>query len=239
MQYFKNPYFSSDNKDFASSKSGMQTVENVKNIKLNNQYLLSIFSAMRTAKTKEQFMNNPIYKNYKNTILAGELYKKDTVTGFNTKKLGEKVKFLVLAFCDESHPENIQKIQQSYFMTDVLLHIFHGGFLNAETNSDERWELYEKVDPAVAKSSALNAALSYYVNDPTIPVGLDFSTIIDTIVKEDRYGNFELVSQVNDLKVNEDIVMAVKAYIALLKSSKKFKANYRNPKIVESEFDVE
>jgi len=237
---FKNPYFSSENADFVSVKDQKPTAERMRMIKVNNKFLFTLFSAMRTSKTKEEFTNTKIYQKYKNTFLAGNLFKNDNLTGFNTKKLGEKIKFLVMAFCDESHPENIQKIQESSFMKDIMMILYHGGISPEGTDSDEMWELYEKadtVDGDLKNLSPLNGAVSCYVNDNTMPVGLDFSTLIDGIVKEDEYGNYEIASEIDNLKTNEEMIVAMKTFVDMMKSSEKFKRNYHNSRLVEVEME--
>lgn len=236
--YFKNRYYSSDNKDFVSIEGQKPTDERMKMIKKNNQFILTVFSNMISS---NDFMNTALLKKYEATILAGDLPKTDKVTGYNTNKLGEKLKFLVMAAADKSHPENMENFKNSFFVQSLLIPIYHGGFMVNNEDSDERWTLYDKtgVDKSFKNVSPLNGAFKCYVNDPNTPVGLDLSTLIDAIVKEDEKGNYQLVTDINDINVKNDMVSSVKEFIDLLKSNKRFKDNYKNPKIIEMEEDEE
>lgn len=241
MKEFYNQFYSSNNNHFNSIKNQLPTPERLRMVKLNNKFLFTLFSAMRTSQSREEFMSSKIYQKYKNTFLTGSLYKNDNLTGFNTKNLGEKIKFLVMAFCDESHPENMKKIQNSTFLKDILPILYHGGIPNQNADSDERWELYRHTtsNQKYKNLSPLNGAVSCYVNDPSLPVGIDFSTLIDGIVKQDRYGNYEIREEIVDIKENENFVLAIKNFVDLIKSSEEFNANYKNDNIIASEMEDE
>lgn len=237
MKYFKNPYFSSDNKDYVSIKGEQVTPERMKAIKLNNSYVISVLSNIIFK--GDEFLNAPSMKKYMPTILAGNPARKDNITGYNSNNLGEKVKFLVLALSDKNHPENMQKVKNSFFVQSIMMPLFTGSF--AVEGSEDRWELYQKTtnDPYFKNMNAINAATKCYLNDPEVPVGIDMSTLIDGLVGTDSNGNYYLISDIDDLKVKENMVAAMKEHINLLKSNKKFKANYNNPNIIEDELEDE
>lgn len=233
MKYFKNPYYSSDNRDFVSVENVAPTPERMRMIKLNNNYVFSIFLNIMT---KEDFTNSPAMKKYMSTIFSGNLVRTDKVTGYDSKNLGKKIRFLVSHLSDKKHPENLEKFKKSFFYQSILVPFFYGGYSLGDDNN-ERWELYERIgtDPAFKGSSALNAATKCYLSDPTLPVGLDMSALIDGIIKTNEKGEYELVEDIEDLKVKENMIASVQEFINLLKSSKKFKENYNNPNLFEIE----
>ena len=237
MKYFKNPYYSSDDRDFVSTTDKTVVGERMRRIKVNTKFLLSVFQIM---KDKEDFMNTPSMKKYwEKVIIAGNLANSDKVTGFNTKKLGEKVKFLVKALADKNHPENLEVYKNSFFVKSILEPLFHGDFSFSTTAQeiDDRWELYKKVgnDPELDENKIMNSAMKCYIDDEKAPVGLDLSTLIDCIVKEDKFGNYQLVGDFDDLDMKENAIEAVKEFIELLKTNPRFKSNFTNPNVIESE----
>ena len=239
MKYFKNQYYSSDNRDFVSVKDQQPTPERMKMIKTNNGFIFSIISNIFY---KEDFMNTKSMKKYLPTILAGNLARTDKVTGFNSKKLGEKIKFLVMYTSDKNHPENLEKFKNSFFMQSIMLPFYQGDFAGGiEGGSSDKWERYEKIgsDPMFKNMNALNASTKAYVNDDSVPVGLDMTTLIDAIVTTDQFGKYKIVEDFDDLATKEKMVEAMKEFINLLKSSKKFKENYKNPHLIEVESENE
>ena len=235
MNYFKNPYYSSENKDFVSIENLEPTPERMARIKANNKFIITLLSQIYQSKTPADLKNTHTYRNNISTILSGELPNADNVTGFNSKKLGEKLKFLVLAFCDSSHPENINKIRFSAFMKEIMFPLFLGDF-NTE-KAEDKWTLYQNYgnDEKLKKFTSLNGALKCYIEDPKTPVGMNFVALIDSFIIE-KNGTFEF-ADINDIKMKEDMVLATKEFISLLKSNKRFKENYKNPNVIEAEFE--
>ena len=233
MKYFKNPYYSSDNRDFVSVENVAPSAERMRMIKLNNNYVFSIFL---TIMTNEDFTNSPTMKKYMSTILAGNLVRSDKVTGFDSKNLAKKIRFLVTTLSDKKNPQNLDKFKKSFFYQSILVPFFYGGYSLGEDNN-ERWELYQRVgtDPSFKGKSVLNAATKCYLNDASLPVGLNMSALIDGIVTVNSQGEYQLVEDIEDLKVKENMIASVQEFINLLKSSKKFKENYNNPNL----FDIE
>lgn len=232
MKYFRNRYFSSDDKAFVSIPNEAPKPERMKMIKLNNAFAFTIFSNIIT---KEDFVNEPLMRKYMPTILLGKLARNDNVTGHNTRKLGEKLKFLV-EYCN-GQPEHVEQFKRSFFAQAILKPFYDGGFSGGLDLTAERWELYEKntTDPVLKPLDALNGAIKCYLTDPEAPVGLDMSKLIDGLVETDENGEYKFVSDFKDLKVKEEMVKSMEMFINLLKGTKRFKANYHNPNIIEAE----
>lgn len=235
-----NPYFSKDDQDFVSTIDRKVDPERMKRIKANNRFILSVLQIITL---KEDFFNTPgMQKYWDRVIIAGNLANSDKLTGFNTKNLGEKIKFLVKTLAKS--PEKLDAFKNSFFVKKVIEPIYIGDFSFASSDlspslnksvKNDRWEYYEKIgnDPDL-KGSQLNCALKCYTDDPTVPVGLNFANLINCVVREDEYGNYQFVTEMTD-EMQDDAIKASKEFIELLKSIDRFKNNFKNPNLIESE----
>lgn len=236
MKEFTNKYFSTDNRHFISYGEEKPNPERMKAIKFNNMFVFTIFSKMH--KLDGKFSEDALMNKYMPTILSGNLARTDKTTGFNSKDLGEKIKFLVKESI--KNPEKLEKFKNSFFSQSVLK-IFYDGCTGGWNNEQEMWISYKNkdLDPFVKDMDPLNAAMKYYLNDPTVPVGLDMTTLIDGLIKKDANGNYSIISDFNDIEKKEEMIEAIKSYVELIKSTKKFKDNFHNPYIIETELENE
>ena len=82
-------------------------------IKKNNFYVIKALNQLWYSAKRGK--PNEIGGPYRPALLHGELPKSDKVTGFNTNRLAEKLKFLTIQLSDKRHPENIVKYWLEYF----------------------------------------------------------------------------------------------------------------------------
>ncbi len=222
----KNPYFIDGN--------GGLSKEQLANMKLNNFYLYKALNQiLKSVRTNDAKIGGPL----RASLLTGELKKSDALTGVDTNRLGEKLKFLVIELSDKNHPEKLEAFKKSYLYNTVIEPLSSGYILD----EDRKWSNYKHTsnyEQAFKNKNALDAALTCQREDEKAPLGLDFSKIIDSFVKTDEKGNFYLE---DSYTIEEEIAMgeAVNEQLKTFKNNSRFKANYSNPKAASSENEFE
>ncbi|MBO4473160.1 MAG: hypothetical protein J5765_05055 [Clostridia bacterium] len=143
-------------------------------------------------------------------ILSGKLIH---TTCPQDDEIGEKLKGLLIAFDDA---ENRECFMKSYF-GQALGVLRHGS-----ARQSERWSQYKPTAEAVSANikGALSHAITYYVNDPTVPVGLDLSKCLDALIRKigDKYVLKNLSAQ-----EGEALIKAFERFTEMLKNTEKFK----------------
>lgn len=217
------------NKFYIEDNAGL-TGEKLIGMKQNNYYLYrALTNLYKTVKEG----NPKIGGVFRPALLSGELQKSDAQTGFNTNHLAEKLKFLVMSL---QEPANLATFKKSFLYLNVLKPMSCGS-VNLEP--DEQWFNFKHVknfDDVFKNKSALDAALLCQRDDKSVPLGLDFSKLIDTFVQTDKYGNYYL----EDKASTEDEMAgyaAMKEYLQVMKKNPRFRKNYENEK--ENENDDE
>ena len=210
----KNKYYIKDN-------AGL-TGEKLANMKKNNYY---VYRALTNIYKSVEDNNPKIGGPFRSALLAGELQRSDTQTGFNTNNLGAKLKYLVASLND---PASVAKFKKSFLYQNILEPMSCG----TQAEVDDQWLNFKHTngyDPAFKNKSSLDAALICQRDDMTAPFGLDFSKLIDTFVQTDRNGNYYLEDKYT---IEEEIAgdEAMHAQLKSLKSNERFKASYLNPK---------
>ena len=213
-----NKYFIDSNENYQQRQVCM--------MKKNYYYVVRAFSAIIGSLNNT---NSLVGGDYRPALLAGKLPKTDDVSDVNTNNLGEKLKFLTIALSDKRHPENVNTFKESAIYKIILTHLFSGCI----TDVDQQWDnfvLKNSQDSPFKDKNALTAALICQRDSTNSPIGLDFSKLIDTLVQTDKNGNYFLS---NDIDINDEIALteAVKMYLTMLKSNKRFTENYQNPKL--------
>lgn len=233
MKEVTNKYYTTDDRHFISYGAERPHPDRMRAIKFNNIFIFSTFDQF----FNEEFPNTPVMQKYMPTILSGNLARTDKITGYNSKNLGEKLRFLVKT-CIKS-PEKLKMFKNSFFAQSVLT-ILSNGCTGGWANEQERWPSYKNLgDPFVAGMNTINGALKCYLNDPTVPVGIDVANLIDGIIKKDANGNYKIIADFDDIEKKEEMVEAMTAYVNLLKSTKRFKECYNNPLILDTENENE
>ncbi len=212
----KNPYLFDNNIQ--------RTPRQIVAIKNNNIYLFTLFNHLfkNLGDVNKTKVNIPDFMTY---TITGRLPYDDTITGHDTHDLAKKIKFLI---CELEKPEVREKFNKSFFYS-IINRIFCNDASWIKWNDykiKENVELPKYLSKSYA--DALPSAFSIYVNDVnTNKIGLDFSTLIDTIVTKDKNGNY-IVEGNTENKVIEQLADAVRYQIDILKDNPTFKKLYRN-----------
>ena len=214
----KNPYFIDRGDD------SRLTREQSKYMKENWTFVTTILTnIMKENGGVEAIKGAP---NYLTRILSGTLMHSDKLTGVNSRRLGEKIRFLV-TYLDASD-KNKERFMNTFFAQSLFSLLYNGPC----DNNAELWTSYKRysdLDPELAGKKALSAAVYCYRNDPTVPVGLNYITLIDALVKENKDGSFSITDGNEfSLATKTQMTNAVNAQIRMLKAIPRFKQSYSN-----------
>ena len=157
MSEIKGQYYTTDNNHFVSVKGATPADDKMKMIKINNQYVLIILSRIFK---DENFAESAVIKKYMPSILAGNLARPDNNTGFNSKKLGDKIKFIVRTLANKENVAERQKFLNSPFVKCFLEPFTYGGF-STLSELDDKWVNYTNLGRIEKQKErdALNGAL--------------------------------------------------------------------------------
>lgn len=210
----KNKYYIDGNAELYGEK--------LINMKKNCYYLYRAFTNLyKSAKD-----NSPIGGPFRPALLTGELQREDRLTGFNTNRLGLKLKFLTVSLSDSA---NLKMFKNSLLYNTVLESMSCGTLVDI----DEQWLNYRHTnncEPALETKTSLDGALICQRDDLNAPLGLDFSKLIDLFVQTDGYGNYYPEDKYS-FEEEELVVQAISAQLKTMKEHKRFQANYFNPLI--------
>lgn len=216
-----NPYYIDNN--FALSDRQKEL------LKENNIYIFTVLSSI----VKNKGLTNSIRPAFKKKILSGKLYNSDNVLGLNTNNLGEKLKALFIALDKE---ENRKKFCDSYF--NIAISTITSG--NNIENSDADWLNYSETpicSQELKGKSPLKAALVCYKDDNNVAVGLNMMKAIDTIIKKNKYGEYEIID--TNAEQGDLLYEASCKLVSDLKSHEKFKEGFENVKLERDYDDTE
>lgn len=226
------------NKYFIDGNGGLQG-EQLANMKLNNYYLFRALSHLCKTAIDEK-STDKIGGPFRAALLSGELQRSDSQTGMDTNDLAGKLKFLVVALSDKSHPENIEKFKKSFLCQSVLKPLMRGDSIDDPANEWKNFKHTSNYDAKFKNKKAIDAAIICKRDDATAPLGIDFSKVIDSFVKTDKNGNYYLD---DNYAIDDEIAMtdAVNKELKSLKNNKRFKDSYANPNqsSLEDENDIE
>ncbi len=192
--------------------------------KANSFYLFHAMAKLRSSVRKgDKIIGGVLHS----PMIGGKLQYDDIYTGLNTNDLGGKIKFLVEALSDEKHPENLEMFKKSFFYTVFLKKIVTGAYYD---NDLVNWPMYKNVsnDENIKKRSAFGFAMEVMKDDMSLPLGVDFSKVIDIIVQTDKNGNYYLEENCS----NEDklaIAEAVNLFFSILQNHPRFGMHFINP----------
>lgn len=163
--------------------------------------------------------------NYLQQIMSGKLL--HTVDKKVDNETGEKLKALIKLLDKE---ENREKFLKSYFCAALI--VLRNGAEDAASN--ETWINYSpRPDSHMQGKGALNSALISYKDDNRTSVGLAMDKYIDTIVRKNENGEYVLTNisaTEGDLLIN-----AVSKTVDYMKDSEKFRYNFENKSLDDSE----
>ena len=165
---------------------------------------------------------------------AEAFYSKIKTKGFSaitkTKEMNNyigKLRFLVLSL--ENNPKNAK-----IFMNSPLVKYLMEPIINGYTDEQEEsaWDKFVELadsEDKIAQTSPLDACLTCYKkSDRTVPIGLDFTKILDTIVKVDANRQYYLDDKVDE-GVAQELLKAAQLQLDLLKSNERFKNSFYIP----------
>ncbi|MCI8555407.1 MAG: hypothetical protein HFI85_02410 [Clostridia bacterium] len=219
----KNPYFIDGNLGLNDKQVALA--------KQNNYYLFKALNQIyKTARDNDAKIGGAL----RAALLGGELKNSDSATGVDTNGLGGKLKFLTISLSD---PKKLEQFKNSFFYNNILKALAAGAILD----DNKTWPNYKHTsnyEQTFKNKSSVEAAIVCQREDLKAPLGLDYSKLIDSIVKTDENGNYYLE---DSYTVEEEIAMdeAISTQIKSLKNNERFKRNYYNPKEKEAELDDE
>lgn len=206
----ENRFYIGDNSKFSEKQ--------IKMIKLNNRFVLNVLTSIFNNKGPKELSQTVLQ-----TIFARKLIYSDVTTNFNTNRLGEKLAYIVKQ-CE--NPVNKDKIFNSYLMG--IIYAFTVG--NIEGN--DGWAEFKHSDncePNFKNYNALNIAMTIYNDDYSIPIGLNLSALIDTIVKIDKNDRFN-IEDTTTLDDKDEMSSSLIMFLQSIKNTERFKKNLFIPK---------
>ena len=201
-----------ENRFYIGSDVHLSTNE-ISMIKSNNRFVLNVLSNVCNNKGTNKL--SPIVLQ---SVFAKKLVYSDIVTNYNTNRLGEKLLYLVKQ-CETS--ENKDKIFNSYFASII------SAFCVGEVEGGDGWKKFEHTDNCESifrNDNALNIAMKIYNEDANIPIGLNISAIIDTIVQTDENGKFSIEDTTN-FTDKENMSESLLMFLQSIKNTERFKKN--------------
>lgn len=185
----------------------------IKMIKSNNRFVINVLANLFNHKGTK-LLPPVVLQN----IYAKKLIYTDKVTNYNTNRLGEKLLYLVQQ-CETS--ENKDKVFNSYFAGIVL------AFCAGEIEGGDGWKKYvltSNCENVFKNDNALNIALAIYNDDINVPIGLNLTALIDTIVQTDENGKFSIEDTTN-FTDKENMTESLIMFLQSIKNSERFKKN--------------
>lgn len=203
-----NMYFTTD----ASKYSDQQ----VKDLKENNIFIIHTLSYLINLDGD----SNKLHSDYKNAIMKREL-----PSTANINNCHAKLRFLIIALKNQ---ENREKFLKSGIVKYVMNPLLKGYTQNEADGWDNYVNKQESTDIDVTKKSPYRAGLyCYRHSDRNFPIGLDFTKVIDTIVKVDENGRY-YISDETDEKTKSELLGATQSQIDSIKGSQRFKNSFYN-----------
>lgn len=185
----------------------------IKMIKSNNRFVINVLTNVCNNKGTKKLSSAVLQ-----SVFAKKLIYSDVVTNYNTNKLAEKLLYLVKQ-CETS--ENRDKIFDSYFMEIIY------DFALGKVEGNDDWSKFKHSDncePIFKNDHVLNIAMTIYSDDYNIPIGLNFSALIDTIVQTDENGKFSIEDTTN-FTDKENMTESLIMFLQSIKNSERFKKN--------------
>lgn len=213
--YSKNKYYL----DYDASKG--LTTDQLRAAKYNNQFLMSVFTKLVASEgtNPEEAVGDFI-----TCILDNKLPRSDAETGLSSNNLGAKLNFLVTTL--RNNPAAQKKFQNSFFYH--LINAFRRG--STTFNEQEQWESYQPTSSCSSKYRARGPfaiAMLCHSKDDTAPIGINFATLIDSLIGGDNYGNYYIKTDFDKLgNTAKEMNMACKNYLSTIKSNSAFKQNF-------------
>ncbi len=213
---------------FYMADCGTLSDKKVEKFKQNNIFIINTLEYLMLSKGDV----NKLDSDYRDAIVNRTL-----PTVANVNNCHAKLRFLVLAL---KNKEN-RKLFMNSPMVKCLMKPLLAGYTKAEDKA-EAWENYsnraDSTDEIAKKSPFRGGLYVYRQSDRTFPIGLDFSTILDTIVKSDENGRYYLSNEVDE-ETKAQLLQATQMQIDALKGSERFQKNFYALDPIEDEDEDE
>ena len=212
----KNPYY------LDRDDCRRLSVDQLRAAKYNNQFLMSVFTKL-VASEGENAQES--VGNFITCILDNKLPRSDFETGIPSYNLGAKLNFLVTTL--QSKPMERKKFQNSFFYQ--LISAFRRG--TTTFDETEHWDNYI---PTAACSENYKErgpfaiAMLCHSKDNSAPIGINFATLIDSLIGTDSTGRYYIKSDFDKLGSNaKEMNTACKTYLTTIKSNPAFRQNFK------------
>lgn len=199
--------------------SSKLTPEQLRAAKFNNHWLMAVFTKL--VESNGNNIKEIIGNDNLPGILCGKLPRSDQDTGIDSEKLGEKLRFLAQEL---QTPQGKLAFQQSFFFQ--LIEAFRRGTI--DYTKKDCWISYEYIsnsDPKYANKEPFTAACLCHARDEKTPVGINFYTLIDSLIGEEN-GNYKIKTLFDPLDrtaKGTEMTEACAKHLNVLKNNKHFK----------------
>lgn len=214
----KNKYFL----DKESTKG--LSIEQLRAAKFNNQFLMSVFTNLVAHDGTNA--ESVIGQDYITCLLDNKLPRSDAETGVSSKNLGAKLSFLIKTL--RNNPEEQKKFQNSFFFQ--LIEVFRRGTINYD--EQEIWSNYKPTTlcpDKYKKKGAFSIAMLCHSKNDSAPIGIDFSTLIDSLIDTDKNGNYFITTDFDKFGSEaQEMNNACKEYLKLIKSTPTFQSYFES-----------
>ena len=209
-----NPFY------IGQEKSRAMSIDQLHNAKLNNQFAISVFSAL--AESEGEYPDSAVKSKYKdeNGILT-KLPKSDAETGIYSNNLAKKIQCLINEL---KKPGGAELFTHSFFY-QIIDHIRLGSM---EYSTEELWQNFQEKSNCEERyqgKDPLFVSLLCHLRNPDRPVGLDFTKLIDCLMVPNGNGGYKMVKE-PDKRTKELANQACKAYLKTLRENPSFIKNF-------------
>ena len=200
-------------------KSRSMTIDQVHDAKFNNQFAISVFSAL--AETGGKYPDDAVKEKYRERINNNQLPKSDTETGIFSNNLAKKIKCLI----EELKKPGATELFTHSFFYQIIDRIRLGSM---EYNSQEMWQNFKETagcEDRYKGKDPLFASLLCHLRNPDRAIGLDFTKLIDCLMVPNGKGGYSMVRE-PDKRTKDEATQACKAYLKLLRENPAFTKNF-------------
>ena len=209
-----NPFY------IGPEKSRAMSVDQLHDTKFNNQFAISVFSAL--AESEGQSPETAIKAKYKDEKgRLAKLPKSDKETGFYSNDLAKKIQCLIEELKKPGGPEFFT---HSFFY-QLIDHIRLGSM---EYVGEELWQNFKEkstCEERYKEKDPLFVALLCHLRNPDRPVGLDFTKLIDCLMVPNGNGGYKMIKE-PDRRTKETATQACEAYLKALRENPAFTKNF-------------
>lgn len=212
-----------NNKYFIDKEASSRlSPEQLRAAKINNQYLMAVFTKLVGSEGNN--VEDAFGQDYLTCILDNKLPKSDAETGVPSYNLGAKLCFLAKTL--KNNADARVKFQNSFFFQ--LIEVFRRG--TTDYSSREHWENYQYTSNCPERyrvKTPFAIAVLCHARDTSTPIGINFCTLIDSLIGIDRNGNYYIKTDFDKLGSQaQEMNSACKEHLRMLKSNPTFQSYF-------------